>query len=299
MVTLITARPVVERTGSYHCGVEDRRERDAAPRLTVQSLGSGSSGNAYLVKTAAAVVLVDCGFGIRRIATALAAHDVDIGRVDAVVVSHEHSDHVRALDSVRRRRLPLVMTGGTAAALRLGAADHLPLSTDRAAPVGDAVVAAVATSHDAAEPCGVSISTPGGVVSILTDLGCPNDAVVRACAAADLLVIEANHDADMLRLGPYPAPLKRRVGSDLGHLSNRQTGELLADALTDAGRGPDAIWLAHLSATNNRPAVALETVRRIAASRLRGRKLEALPRLSAGPVWSPSTSRATQLDLFG
>ena len=266
--------------------------------LTVQSLGSGSSGNAYIVKTQTTVVLIDCGVGIRQITAALALHGVAVGAVDAVIVSHEHSDHVRALDSVRRRHLSVMTTGGTARALGLGDADHGRLNPSHPAVIGDVVLTALATSHDAVEPFGVTMVAPGGVVSILTDMGCPNDAVVRACGTSDLLVIEANHDVDMLRLGPYPIHLKRRVGSDLGHLSNRQTGEILSDALTLPSRGPEAIWLAHLSATNNRPAVALETVRRIAGDRLRGRTLDALPRLSAGPIWTPSGRTATQLDLF-
>lgn len=274
--------------------------RPSEPRrqLTVQSIGSGSSGNAYIVKTRTTVILVDCGVGIRQITAALALHGVDVAHIDAVVISHEHSDHVRALDSVRRRGLSIVTTGGTANALSIGVGDHLCLAPGSANVIGDVVLTALATSHDAAEPFGVTIVAPGGVVSILTDMGCPNEAVVSACGASDLLVIEANHDVDMLRLGAYPIHLKRRVGSDLGHLSNRQTGEILADALTKPSGGPETIWLAHLSATNNRPAVALETVRRVAGERLRGRALEALPRLSAGPVWTPTGTRATQLDLF-
>ena len=278
--------------------MEVQPESLSQPRLTVQSLGSGSSGNAYIVKTETTVLLVDCGVGIRQIAAALTSHRVDIAAVDAVVISHEHSDHVRALDGVRRRRLPILTTTGTAGALKLTPSDHRRLSAPEVVAVGDAVIETIATSHDAAEPCGVTIRTPGGVVSILTDMGCPNDAVVRACALSDLLVIEANHDVDMLRLGPYPPHLKRRVGSNLGHLSNRQAGEILADALTQLGSGPETIWLAHLSATNNRPAVALETVRRIAESRLRGRAVDALPRLSAGPIWTPTASRATQFYMF-
>ena len=293
------SRPSAGRCGSYHSRVDTPREQEPRRRLTVQSLGSGSSGNAYIVKTQTTVILVDCGVGIRQITAALALHGVDVVDVDAVVVSHEHSDHVRALDSVRRRRLSVMTTGGTAQALKLGAADHARLTPGHPNMIGDVILTAVATSHDAAEPFGVTIDTPGGVVSILTDMGCPNEAVIRACGASDLLVIEANHDVDMLRLGPYPVHLKRRVGSDLGHLSNRQTGEMLGDALTHPSRGPEAIWLAHLSATNNRPAVALETVRRTVGDKLRGRSVEVLPRLSVGPVWNPSGTRATQLDLFG
>ena len=266
--------------------------------LTVQSLGSGSSGNAYIVKTQTTVILVDCGVGIRQITAALALHSLDVAHIDAVVISHEHSDHVRALDGLRRRGRSIVTTGGTADALKIGVGDHLRVTSGSANVIGDVVLTALATSHDAAEPFGVTIAAPGGVISILTDMGCPNEAVIRACGRSDLVVIEANHDVNMLRLGPYPLHLKRRVGSDLGHLSNRQTGEILAEALSQPSQGPETIWLAHLSTTNNRPAVALETVRRITGDRLRGRTLDALPRLSAGPVWTPSETRATQLDLF-
>lgn len=294
----ITAGTIARRCGSYHCDVHEPSEPTLDPRLTVQSLGSGSSGNAYIVKTATTVVLVDCGVGIRQIAAALTVHGIDVSQVGAVVVSHEHSDHVRALDSVRRRHLPVLTTSGSARALKLGPGDYVRLTPSEGAAVGDVVIAAIAVSHDAAEPCGVTIKTPNGTVSILTDMGCPNEAVIRAAGLADLLVIEANHDVDMLRLGPYPPHLKRRVSSDVGHLSNRQTGEILTDALLDPSRGPETIWLAHLSATNNRPATALETVHRIAGARLKGRGIEVLPRLTAGPVWSPSATRATQLHLF-
>ena len=291
------SRPTGRRGGSYHCEVNPQPESRADVALTVQSLGSGSSGNAYIVRTATTSLLVDCGVGIRRVASAASALGLVADRFDAVLVSHEHSDHIRSLDSVRRRKLPLLMTAGTGTAVKLRPEDYRALETG-AVTVGDVTITAIATSHDAAEPCGFVIAAAGGVVAILTDMGCPNDAVAEACGRSHLLVIEANHDVDMLRLGPYPAHLKRRVGSAFGHLSNRQTGELLADALAVPERGPDTIWLAHLSATNNRPSLALETVRRIAGERLRSRTIDVLPRLSVGPVWSPGPSRATQLDLF-
>lgn len=295
---LVTARPVGERCGSYHWLVEDQQRTAPTPTLTVQSLGSGSSGNAYIVKTSTTAILVDCGVGFRQVTAALTRHGVAVDNIDVVVVTHEHSDHIRCLASVRRRRLPLLTTTGTARAMRLGAEEFLGLAPDHLTAVGDTVIASIMTSHDAAEPCGVTIWTPGGVVSILTDMGCPNDAIVQACGRSDLLVIEANHDVDMLRFGPYPAHLKRRVASDVGHLSNRQTGELLADALAERDRGPVSIWLAHLSATNNRPSLALETVRRIAGSKLHGRDLAVLPRLAAGPAWTPPAARITQLGMF-
>ena len=263
--------------------------------ISVQSLASGSSGNAYLITAGDERLLVDCGVGIREIETALIMTGATVHDLVGTLVSHEHTDHVRSLTSLARRPLPLLMTSGTAGATGVGAHRATLLSPGEPAELAGFRVTAIPTQHDAEQPCGFQIEAAGFCVSILTDMGCVADETVAAVDRSDLLVVEANHDTEMLRNGPYPAHLKRRIAGDLGHLSNRQCVELLSDGLRP-GSGPNTIWLAHLSATNNRPSVALDALKAIHARKLKGRKLAALPRHRPGPIWAP-TQRARQLAL--
>jgi phosphoribosyl 1,2-cyclic phosphodiesterase len=159
-------------------------------------------------------------------------------------------------------------------------------------------VTAIQVSHDAAQPCGFLLRCDGTAVTVLTDLGCASAAAAEAIAESDLVVLEANHDETMLRTGPYPIHLKRRIASDGGHLSNDSSAELLATALTGTTHLP-TIWLAHLSETNNRPQLAKKTVQ----SRLLkcGWQLpvESLPRRGFSGIWTPNRTahRAAQLTL--
>ena len=139
--------------------------------------------------------------------------------------------------------------------------------------------------HDAIEPCGFLIETPEARITILTDLGSWQEHLVAPIAASDLVVLEANHDVEMLQRGPYPVHLKRRVASPVGHLSNEASGQALARAMRDAADGTP-VWLAHLSDTNNLPEVAVRTVH--AALHGEGIDLDvrALPRRAPGPVWT-------------
>jgi phosphoribosyl 1,2-cyclic phosphodiesterase len=165
--------------------------------------------------------------------------------------------------------------------------------------IGSLLVQALPTSHDAAEPCGFSISDGDTRVTIMTDLGVTDDACLEIIATSQLILIEANHDVQMLKSGPYPAHLKRRVLSAKGHLSNADCGAFLARALRDATAGR-TIWLGHLSATNNRPELAVRTVKSALAEARVPHPVVALPRREAGPVWSPRHAQPTaQLSLFG
>jgi phosphoribosyl 1,2-cyclic phosphodiesterase len=257
--------------------------------LEVTSLGSGSCGNALLVRTASAVLLVDCGVGIRRLATALAERGLGVWGVDALLISHEHSDHVRELPRFTAASTPLLSSKGTALATGVARAEWRETRPHRPVAVGDVEIVAIPVAHDAAEPCGFLIRSAHGAVTIVTDLGSPSAAVREAIAASDLVVLEANHDVEMVRRGPYPRHLQRRVLSDSGHLSNVACGELIASALHEARRLP-AVWLAHLSETNNRPQLALRTVqRRLAADGFR-LDVSALPRRDVSATWRPDTA---------
>ncbi len=262
-----------------------------------QSLASGSSGNCYLLQAGTDTVLIDCGIGIRQITAACNNWGANDRNLTAVVISHEHGDHVRSLDAIRRRGAPILATHGTANALRLGSDHYTRLVHLEPRQIGGLEIVPVPTSHDAAEPTGILIRVANVTIGIITDLGEVNDQVTELAQMCDLLVLESNHDRDMLRMGPYPAHLKRRVAGKHGHLSNDQAAGLIGEIVT-ANAGPSEIWLGHLSATNNTPTVALETT----VSRLRKGNLmvpvTVLPRGGVGPTWTGSAPRHRQLQLM-
>lgn len=226
--------------------------------MEVLSLGSGSSGNCFLISADGVHLLVDCGVSRIDLDRHLTPRSIALNQISATVVSHEHGDHVRSLPRVQGRGVPVHGTRGTLHAVGCGRsagvmADGKPVS------ISGFTVTAISVSHDAAEPCGFAISRDGVRVVILTDAGRPEPHFLPYLAEAHLIVIEANHDRRMLRDGPYPEHLKRRIVSGNGHLSNNETGELLAAAIGRSESLP-TIWLAHLSKTNNRPEIAVATV---------------------------------------
>ena len=233
--------------------------------VSVRNLGSGSSGNALLVDAGDTVVAIDCGVGPQALLAGLQASGRRAEQLDAVLLTHEHVDHVRSLPQVSRWGVPVVATSGTARATASVARSYEEIRRSRPMQVGSLEITAIDVSHDAAEPCGFHLRAAGVSVTILTDLGSANGDLVEYLGAADLIVIEANHDEAMLRSGPYPAHLKRRVLSATGHLSNADCGRLLAAALAGDQRAR-TIWLAHLSRTNNRPILARQTVERALAA---------------------------------
>lgn len=265
--------------------------------MIVQSFASGSSGNALLLTGAGSAVLVDCGLGPRTLGKALLHHKVAVKDLSAVLITHEHDDHVRGLQPLMPHCRTFHATEGTAAALGLPRASRLTAKAFASVPIGAFEVTAIPTSHDAAEPCGFSFFDGMSRVTLLTDFGEPHDGMIDLLFTSDLIVIEANHDLHMLRSGPYPAELKRRVMSARGHLSNADCGALLARALA-AAKLPRTIWLAHLSATNNKPELAVRTVKDSLALVVAKHQVVALPRREPGPVWSPQQPGAEQLSLF-
>ena len=256
-------------------------------RLAVQSLGSGSSGNALLVEYGSTRVLVDCGVSFRDLAAAARRGGHSLTDLDALLLTHEHGDHIRALPYLTTRDVSVIATPGTARMARVGTSRLLPATAGQPVQIGALTIWPLLVKHDALEPCGYLIETPGGNVTVLTDLGSWDDALTSALRHSHLIVLEANHDREMLRRGPYPPHLKRRVASDVGHLANDACGAALAAALATSavgGKAP-AIWLAHLSATNNRPELAVATVTEALTRVDLALDVTALPRRSAGPRW--------------
>jgi len=231
--------------------------------LQVAILASGSKGNSVYVELDGVRILVDAGISAARITKGLRARGIEPQSIDAVLVTHEHIDHVRGLKTLAKQyHLPILATRGTLAGIDGGAAfeDDMRSISD-AFMIGNVTVQPFATSHDAAEPCGFRIEG-SHCCTVATDLGVVTDTVQDAMEGADVLVLEANHDADLLRQGSYPWPLKRRILSNRGHLANGDA----AWALTRMKKHPRKVYLAHLSEENNRPALARDTVHDILAS---------------------------------
>ena len=252
--------------------------------VTAQSFGSGSSGNALLIRTAETALLVDCGVGIRNLRMGMAGHGLAVSDLDAILVTHEHSDHIRTLPRVTRDDLPLVATRGTVHAARLPEATTEIIDPNAPVAIAGAEVRALAVRHDALDPCGFHIEIGGARITVLTDLGRWEDHLVEAVAGSDLVLLEANYNDRMLRHGPYPAYLKRRVASGVGHLANDACGQAMAPIAKRTG-DTTTWWLSHLSETNNNPGQAEADVRAELHRADVDADITALPRRSAGPVW--------------
>ena len=276
------------------------------------SFSSGSSGNCYLVKTEQTALLVDAGIPLKRIREGLSRTATPEETVAAVLITHEHSDHIRALSALAG---PRGLRRGTSGGASQGSAEtpcggpaaepvcretatepvcggakepaeplafyanretweaigRLPLFAGSALPgkrecrygepfsVGDITVRPFRLSHDAAAAMGYSLSAGSSRITIITDTGVITEEIRDIARASDLLVLEANHDVDMLRIGRYPWFLKQRILGDRGHLSNDTAAELVC-ALLREGTAPRTVALAHLSKENNFPEMAWQTL---------------------------------------
>ena len=228
--------------------------------MRFRSLGSGSEGNALLVEcgagSSAVRLLIDCGFGIRELQKRLHVLGLQPQDLSAVLVTHEHGDHIGGAPRVAARfGLPLFMTSGTAFAggvTREAAALRL-IDPHRAFEVGGVVIEPVPVPHDAREPVQFVIDAGGERLGVLTDLGHSTPHVVRSMSRLDAIVLECNHDEALLRDSDYPAMLKRRIAGNYGHLANSASAQILG-AIDQARLR--VVVAAHLSQSNNRPELA-------------------------------------------
>lgn len=234
--------------------------------LSFTILASGSTGNAMIVATNEATVLVDAGLSGKRLEALMAERNVSGAELDAILITHEHADHIRGLGALARKyALPVYANEKTWRAMSREIGD-LDESLRRILPTGgvleiaDLRVESYPVSHDAAEPVGYCFTSGGRKLGLATDLGYVSDKVIRQLQQSDVLVLEANHDIDMLRMGRYPWNVKRRILSDTGHLSNDAAGEALCRLLTGTTR---RVYLAHLSLEHNQMDLAKLTVNRI------------------------------------
>ncbi len=228
-------------------------------RLRFASLGSGSKGNATLVSDGETQVLVDCGFGLREAERRLARLGVHPRQLDAVLVTHEHGDHLRGVGPLARRyNLPVYLTPGTWLSGRLGEVTQRHWITPQSRfAVKSLTVDPVTVPHDAREPVQFRFRAGDRHLGVLTDLGHVTEHVVEAFRGCDALILECNHDRHLLEVGPYPPRLKRRVGGNWGHLANAQAATLLRRLGLDRLQ---QIVCSHLSEHNNRPELALEAL---------------------------------------
>ena len=224
------------------------------------SLGSGSKGNATLIEAGGTRLIVDCGFAAKELEKRLAELDVDADSLDAILVTHEHGDHLRGVGPVARRyRLPVWMTAGTAKVDRCGQLPELHLINSHVGhfSVGNLQITPFPVPHDAREPCQFSFEQGGSHFTMLTDLGQVTPHIFSQAQQSDALLLECNHDLEMLANGPYPQKLQARVRGSYGHLSNCQAAALVQQL--DQRRLTHLV-AAHLSQQNNRPESVRETL---------------------------------------
>ncbi len=225
-------------------------------------LGSGSKGNAVLIQAGQTRILIDAGFSTHVMSKRLSSIGVDPRSIEAVIVTHEHIDHAKgAASGAKKWGWQIYATEGTkGACIGLAEADTRSIASNGKIQIGDMEVQTVATSHDAEEPIAIIASGKTGArAAIVYDLGMMTETVARAMKEVELLIIESNHDGEMLRNGPYPLMLQRRIAGREGHLSNRAAASAAAAC---AHRGLAHVILAHLSEVNNTPRLANDAMQR-------------------------------------
>ena len=229
-------------------------------------LGSGSSGNCYCLWTENGGVIIDAGLGFRMMRRHFATFGLDIRRFTAVLVTHDHADHIKSVGKLASELgLPIYSTRlvheGIArnycVSPKLKAEQQFFLEKDVPLQLADLTITAFPVPHDSNDCVGYRIESGGVRFCLITDVGHVTERIKEEVSEANYLVLESNHDHEMLMAGPYPAYLKGRISGDTGHLSNKEAAELLANSSSPALRH---VWLCHLSEENNHPVLASKTV---------------------------------------
>ncbi len=227
--------------------------------LRFYSISSGSRGNAVLVSSKKTNILIDCGLSGKKLAQGLALMDMTVQDLDAVLVTHEHSDHICGVGiAARMADAKVYANGPTWEAMEAGIGtlpekNMLVFDTGREFEIGDIGIQSFHTPHDAAWSVGYTLEAEGKKVAIATDMGHITDAARTALTGCDAVMLESNHDLNMLQNGRYPLPLKRRILSEVGHLSNPDCAAFAVELVKN---GTTALALSHLSEDNNLPQLA-------------------------------------------
>ena len=264
--------------------------------MAICSLASGSSGNCYVVLSENTALLVDAGISGRQIRNRLEQLNLSIDGISGILITHEHSDHIRGLAGLSKSKDIIVYANESTF---LGMNVSLPESkrscfvTGDCFTVGDLEVRTFPVSHDSGDPVGYSFSSEGRRIAIVTDTGVVTEPLLREMREADILVLESNHDENILRMGRYPWFLKQRILGNRGHLSNSAAAEALATILDDDEQcgltKARMVLLAHLSKENNFPEMAMATVENILGERgyMTGAKTQliALSRTVMSPLY--------------
>jgi len=226
------------------------------------SLGSGSRGNGTLIEADGTCVLVDCGFSVRETERRLLRLGTTPEALTAILVTHEHGDHLRGVAALSRKyRLPVWMTAGTHAACAGDPPPRVELfHSHEAFPLDGLEVRPFPVPHDAREPCQFIFGDGARTVGLLTDTGRPTPHIISMLTGCDALLLECNHDPDLLAASRYPPSVRRRVAGPFGHLSNRQSADLLAELCHGSLQHVAAL---HLSEENNTPALARAGLARV------------------------------------
>lgn len=222
------------------------------------ALASGSSGNCFYIENKNTAILVDAGISTKQILLRLASLNLNPEKIKGIFITHEHIDHIRGADVFARKfEVPIFATKKTNDNCFLCSKTDLfrPIKNESKISLGDLKIQTFSKTHHAADP--VSYTIQGNKkISVITDSGCTCKNIAEHISEADLLCLEANYDEEMLNSGPYPYFLKKLVGSEIGHLSNKQAG---LSVLEHASKKLKKIVLSHLSQTNNTPEVAFNT----------------------------------------
>lgn len=236
--------------------------------MQIVSIGSSSSGNSYIIRTGNKAMVLDAGLSCIKITKALEELGLRTDDVSAILITHEHGDHVKSVRTLAKKcpSANVYASRGTVDSCDVFDAIEderiVLLQAGEEATESDVIIRAFALSHDATEPIGYSVIADGEKLSIVTDTGRVTDEIFEEILDASMLVLEANHDEHLLMYGEYPYHLKQRIKSDEGHLSNRAAGELLAELL-EGRQSPLPVMLAHLSFHNNAPFRARASIEEI------------------------------------
>jgi phosphoribosyl 1,2-cyclic phosphodiesterase len=246
-------------------------------------LASGSKGNSIYLETGKSRILIDAGLSASELLRRLGSVGIDGSELDAILISHEHTDHVRGAGTLARKlKKPILVSHQTckAGSSIFGKVEVIEFESGSNFVFNDIRIDPFPITHDAADPVGFVIESDEGRFGIATDLGIATRLVKEKLKGCRVVVLESNHDEEMLLNGPYPWYLKQRIKSRHGHLSNRESAELLDEIIHP---GLNAVFLAHLSEVNNDPTVALD----VAKSLLQSRELSS-PALILGAQHSTS-----------